>query len=314
MCLFTSFLFISRVTLVANGEGLNMNKNMHDNPVGKDIYLIKNKINGKVYVGQSLHPQQRFKEHCYNNVNSIIHKAIKKYGRENFEFVVLEKNVLNYNEREKYWINFYNSIVPHGYNITEGGENPPVLKGICNPCSLLSYEQIIKIKNDLKNTSLSYSQLGEKYKVSKKTILRINHGISYYKEGEIFPLRKIPNTSSKLSNSQIKEIIEILKYTYEQYSEIAEKFHVSESIIKQINLGTIHSINRYSYPIRKYKNSGKATLTYNQVTEIHELLKNTDLSMRQIGRMYKVNHNLIILIKSGKSKRYYREGESYPLC
>lgn len=47
---------------------------------------------------------------------SLINSAIKKYGKENFSFEILEY-AENYNEREKFWIKYYNSKVPNGYNI-----------------------------------------------------------------------------------------------------------------------------------------------------------------------------------------------------
>ena len=45
------------------------------------------------------------------------------YPKENFNFEVIEEveNSL-LNEREIYWISFYNSLVPNGYNLTAGGE------------------------------------------------------------------------------------------------------------------------------------------------------------------------------------------------
>jgi len=82
------------------------------------IYEIKNKINGKVYIGQ----------HSSNELNSyygsgkLIKYAINKYGIENFERTILEicstKDELN--EREKYWIKEKSSII-NGYNLTDGG-------------------------------------------------------------------------------------------------------------------------------------------------------------------------------------------------
>lgn len=68
----------------------------------KSIYKITNTINQKVYIGQSIHPIQRFSEHCYNDTDSLIHRAIKKYGKENFQFEIIEPDIENYNEREKY--------------------------------------------------------------------------------------------------------------------------------------------------------------------------------------------------------------------
>ena len=63
------------------------------------IYLIKNIITGSVYVGQTTRPfVERWKEHiniannlnAQHNVSSVI-KAIRKYGLENFDFIVLEQ-------------------------------------------------------------------------------------------------------------------------------------------------------------------------------------------------------------------------------
>lgn len=82
------------------------------------IYEIKNKINGKFYIGQ----------HSSNELGSywgsgkLIKRAIEKYGVENFERTILErcfdKNELN--EREKFWIKEKDSINA-GYNLTTGG-------------------------------------------------------------------------------------------------------------------------------------------------------------------------------------------------
>jgi len=82
------------------------------------IYEIKNKVNGKSYIGQ----------HSSNELGSywgsgkLIKQAIEKYGVENFERIILENcsNKDELNEREIYWIREKNSI-KNGYNLTEGG-------------------------------------------------------------------------------------------------------------------------------------------------------------------------------------------------
>jgi group I intron endonuclease len=82
------------------------------------IYEIKNKINGKSYIGQ----------HSSNELGSywgsgkLIKKAIEKYGIEKFERIILERcySKDELNEREKYWIKEKNSLV-NGYNLTDGG-------------------------------------------------------------------------------------------------------------------------------------------------------------------------------------------------
>lgn len=68
--------------------------NKYASPVGiikKDIYVIKNDINNKLYVGQSLNAEERFTSHCkgdYNN--SLIDKAIQKYGKSIFGLKLLK--------------------------------------------------------------------------------------------------------------------------------------------------------------------------------------------------------------------------------
>lgn len=86
------------------------------------IYKFTSKTTGLSYIGQSIDIERRYKEHKRANGDYSFHNAIKKYGWEDFIFEVLEyceKDKLN--EREKYWISYYNSYY-NGYNETEGGE------------------------------------------------------------------------------------------------------------------------------------------------------------------------------------------------
>lgn len=58
------------------------------------LYKIENKINGKFYIGKTNNTSKRWKQHCYyskNKSNLLIHKAIRKYGLENFDFIIINK-------------------------------------------------------------------------------------------------------------------------------------------------------------------------------------------------------------------------------
>ena len=88
------------------------------------IYKIQNKINHKIYIGQSINIQRRFNQHKNKKDNFYIHKAIQKEGVQNFIFSIIEKcDSTQLNKKEKYWIQFYDSLTPKGYNMIQGGTN-----------------------------------------------------------------------------------------------------------------------------------------------------------------------------------------------
>ena len=100
------------------------------NPI---IYKTTNLINGKIYIGQDFH----------NKINYIgsgvrLRSAIKHYGKENFIKEILEYCSLDdLNDRESYWIMYYNSMNPEiGYNLTSGGHQN----------SIVSEHSIVKLK------------------------------------------------------------------------------------------------------------------------------------------------------------------------
>lgn len=92
------------------------------------IYKITNKINNKIYIGQSVNIQQRFYTHCSDALtkqdNNYFHNAIRKYGKENFYIEIIEECLEEeLNNKEIYWIKYYNATDKNiGYNSSIGGE------------------------------------------------------------------------------------------------------------------------------------------------------------------------------------------------
>ena len=91
------------------------------------IYIHKNKINGKVYIGQtSQKPEKRWDNGRGYETSSKFYNAILKYGWNNFEHIILYTNLTleEANQKEQELIEQYKSYEDDfGYNITHGGRN-----------------------------------------------------------------------------------------------------------------------------------------------------------------------------------------------
>ena len=92
------------------------------------IYMYKNRINGKIYIGQTVNVYLRRRQHenptgqdRTHQFDSEFHRDMRKYGIENFEFSILEEcSPKDLNEREIYWISKYETT-ENGYNVKRGG-------------------------------------------------------------------------------------------------------------------------------------------------------------------------------------------------
>lgn len=85
------------------------------------IYKTTNLLNGKIYIGQT----SKTLNTKYLGSGKILLKAVKKYGKYNFKREILEEcnSKEQMNNREKYWIQHFDSINRNiGYNVSIGGE------------------------------------------------------------------------------------------------------------------------------------------------------------------------------------------------
>lgn len=184
------------------------------------IYKITNTINGKSYIGQTIqNVKERFYQHCATKCskavsNMAIHRAIKKYGKSNFTVEVIEEiDSANLNDRERYWIKYYNSY-NNGYNSTKGGQDG------CKPFKDLDVESIIKEYN----TGKSLRTLGTIFKVDKQTIkdLLIRHNV------ELRTTR-----TYKLSQKDRDKVLEDFTSGLSR-KEIMIKWNISKSYLSQL--------------------------------------------------------------------------------
>lgn len=192
------------------------------------IYIIRNSINDKVYVGQTiLSLEDRWKTHLKPSVSKQrgsykIYNAMNKYGKENFYCELLEDNVSieELNDREIYYIEKYDSF-ENGYHSTKGGDGKFINKDYDIENIVSQYE-----------SGISAIKIAKEYNVSHSTIDRILHvnNIETRKDGK------------KLFDYMLDEIVELTNVC--TYNEIASLYSVNEKTIRRF-------LSKHGF--RKYK-------------------------------------------------------------
>ena len=113
------------------------------------VYKITNNLNNKIYIGQTTETiQKRFQRHCgYQlNDNTYLHRAMKKYGCDNFIIEEIERvnNQNELDEREYFWIQYYQSHIK-GYNLKDS-------MGKCGGDTLSNNKNIQNIKQKISDS------------------------------------------------------------------------------------------------------------------------------------------------------------------
>ena len=213
------------------------------------IYAYKKISDNQIkYVGQTVDITERRKQHekdeAFNNLraeyNYPLSRAIRKYGIDAFEFIVLEDNLTleEANEREDFWILYYDTIAK-GYNQQRGGNNRIKLTDV----------QIEEIQDKLANSSLSYNKISEEYGCSISFLSRINHGLSYHSPKFSYPLRDV-KYGKHFPQYVVDDIVEQLKDKTITLAQIAKRYGVSQNVIVRINQGQSYYNENLAYPIR----------------------------------------------------------------
>lgn len=177
------------------------------------IYKIENKKTHQVYIGQSNNIERRWREHAKiakrggkELLYSRLYKSMYKH-LDDFNFSIIEEcSKSDLDEKEIYWISYYDSTVPYkGYNVLSGGQF-----GVCdNPRAVLNDDTVRSIVYDLRETSDNYKTIGLKYGVTYGTIYDINVGNTHAISNESYPIRKVKSNLSKkkrIENSLVDSI------------------------------------------------------------------------------------------------------------
>lgn len=264
------------------------------------IYKYTNKINNMIYIGQtSTTLARRDSKHMSQlNDNTYFHRALKKYGRENFILEVIEDNIsLNeIDEKEIYWIKELNAYYKtgKGYNMTKGGK-------WSTPTQKITHDE--EVKELILNTDLTFQEIADLFQVSLSCISDINTGRTFHDNKLKYPLKETYERSV-LTKNTINEIINLLATTDLSYEQIANKTKVKAYTVGNINRGTSAKCpNDKQYPIRKSikENTYQNILSPEDVINvIHDLLF-TNINQTDIGKQYGVAKNTINDISRGIS-------------
>ena len=199
-----------------------------------------------------------------------IHLAIHKHGKENFYYEVLESNVENYDEREKYWISYYNSISPNGYNILAGGDKNPVFYGETHPRNTLSNETMMNIIEELLYTNHSQREIARTYSTTERVVNSITAGTCHRQQNLQYPLRM---KGCHFSKQTFEEIIWLLQNSNASLQSIANYYNLTKGAVAQINRGNSHNIPELLYPLRKEEG---ICLSQEEITKLLVKKENTN--------------------------------------
>lgn len=264
------------------------------------IYKYTNNINGKIYVGQTTTAlETRHTKHLTQlEDNTYFHRAIKKYGIDNFSLEVIEDNIplSELDNREIYWIKTLDSYYTSnkGYNLTKGGQWGTSSQLVCG-----SAEE--EIKDLIKNSDLTFQQIGSLYGVSLWCISDINRGKTFFEEDRQYPIRNTI-TRTPLNSELVAQIIDMLQNTSKSIIDIGLTLGISDYTVGEINRGHNSWCPRdLDYPIRKGEklNTYQNKVTQDQVVQICKALIFSSDTLEIIGKNYNIAKNTVGDISRG---------------
>jgi group I intron endonuclease len=301
------------------------------------IYRITNLLNGKIYIGQTINPKNRWKAHQKQNASErrkqFIARAIDTHGKENFIFEIVASGIyqctcqypymgqcrLDINQLEDDLINQYDSSAKNGkgYNVARGGQSGPVgkssNKGVHSSPETEFKPKIIWPSNE------ELAKLVNKQGVTHTAqTLGINssslcehmqkRGIKHNRKRGHDLGSKHPN--AKINEEQVLEILRLCESGDYNYTTIANKLQISRSCVAIVMNGSAWShITGFtnpkdrtipaSYNHKVKRNSVK--LTVEQVLNVVKLHNENKYSTDEIAQQFNVSRQNINCIINGRT-------------
>lgn len=258
------------------------------------IYKIQNQLNNKIYIGQSKNIYRRWYGHRCDakEKNYPLYNAMRKYGIENFSFEIIEEcSISELANREDYWINFYNSYTPNGYNLAKAETHYSNLK---------VPDKYLNIIEDIESSPLKLKEIAEKYNMSIPQISRINNGKAWRLEDKTYPLRGNLPIDLDIVKEMLKENLTL--------SQIASALSVPTHNIKYL----LNSNNEKVSNVRERMTSnkrifmknleGKILKNFISAKEAAEYLKNKNSPIEEIA----LDSYRIAILRHSKNNKPYK--------
>ncbi len=209
-----------------------------------DIYKATNNITEESYIGYATKGLEERKSEHKNSANRedgyYFQRAIKKYGWDNFRWIMLEQGVIDFEilkELEKYWIREFGTKRPNGYNLTEGGDGTYGYKHTEE-----TKKKISKIHHDVsgkKNPMYGKNHTEEAKSKMKKNNPHISgeqhwcygtQGIFYGRKHKEETKQKIGNANrGKIRTNEVREKYRMINLNRKHTEETKAKLRIAHS-------------------------------------------------------------------------------------
>jgi group I intron endonuclease len=253
------------------------------------IYMLRNKINGKLYIGQTVRDiNERLREYrkaaSRKNSRQAIYLAINKHGWSNFNAFVLDRasSQEELDALEQYWISHYNCVAPNGYNLTTGGRGN----------GHLSSETKQKISRSKKGCRPSPEAIakGVASNTGRKASIETRRLMIKGRSDELGPLAKltwqtVANIRERFANG-------------EKTTHLACEFSINTKTLLSIIYGETWKVKGYEPPPKK----SKSKLVAKQVEEIFKRKLGGE-TLNAVAKDFGVSEATISNIWNGKQWR-----------
>lgn len=279
------------------------------------IYKITNQLTQEVYIGQSKNIEHRIAQHKAAskrlNETALLYRKIREYGIENFSFDVIEEcNVDKLDEREIYWISYYNSY-EKGYNMTRGGQGD-------NTASYIDVQKVYSLWDEGKT-------IGQITEITKYSRQVIRNYLSTYPNYSPSESRKRSGCLSAMSSKNLEKRAssykKICRYTLD--GEYLDTWNSCKEILRELNINNqsvmkccqkkFQSAGGFKWafegdsPItqkewnEKRRKAQTGKLDWDKVHQIKALLAEKKMTQKEIGEMFGVSMYTISNINRGIS-------------